>query len=104
MPAEWKLSPVRRRSQPRTVGPEHQAAWIDSRGGPPAVSTAGHPRDPADVGCPTNLRRTELAAARVRSDAPSHGIDAAVEPITSVGDADPAPRTPQAVVKVKAIP
>ena len=25
MPAEWKLSPVRRRSQPRTVGPEPQA-------------------------------------------------------------------------------
>ena len=26
MPAEWKLSPVRRRSQPRTVGPEPQVA------------------------------------------------------------------------------
>ena len=47
MPAEWKLSPVRRRSQPRTVGPEPQAARIDSRGGEPALRTAGHPRDPA---------------------------------------------------------
>ncbi len=32
MPAEWKLSPVRRHSKPRTVGPEPQAARIDSRG------------------------------------------------------------------------
>jgi hypothetical protein len=45
MPAEWKLSPVRRRSQPRTVGPEPQAARIDSRGDEPAVSTCGGPAD-----------------------------------------------------------
>jgi hypothetical protein len=39
MPAEWKLSPVRRRSQPRTVGPEPQAARIDSHGDESAMST-----------------------------------------------------------------
>ena len=41
MPAEWKLSPVHRHSQPRTVGPEPLAARLDSRGDEPAMSTCG---------------------------------------------------------------
>ena len=50
MPAEWKLSPVRRRSQPCTDGPEPQAARIDSRGDEPATSTRwGIREDRADM-------------------------------------------------------
>ena len=36
MSAEWKLSPVRRRSPTRAVGPEPQAVRFDSRGDEPA--------------------------------------------------------------------
>ena len=67
MPAEWKLSPVRRRSQPRTVGPEPQAVRIGSREDEPAMSTRWVPANPRRRELPNEPPKGETSNHRQES-------------------------------------
>lgn len=71
MPAEWKLSPGRRRSQPRAVGPEPHAERIDSRGDERAMSPRVAFEKTRGRGRPTFRRRSRHGSARRRSETPS---------------------------------